>query len=58
EDIDKELATFIKEHSDEFPGVIVKAVPLRNYPNGDVSSHILGYVGQIALEELQQEKFK
>lgn len=58
EDIDKELATFIKEHSDEFPGVIVKAVPLRNYPNGDVSSHILGYVGQITLEELQQEKFK
>lgn len=58
EDIDKELATFIKEHSDEFPGVIVKAVPLRNYPNGDLSSHILGYVGQITLEELQQEKFK
>ncbi|GAG72985.1 unnamed protein product [marine sediment metagenome] len=58
EDIDKELATFIKEHSDEFPGVLVKAVPLRNYPNGDISSHILGYVGQITLEELQQEKFK
>jgi len=58
EDIDKELATFIKEHSDEFPGVIVKAVPLRNYPNGDISSHILGYVGQITLEELQQERFK
>lgn len=57
-DIDKELATYIKEHSDEFPGVLVKKVPLRFYPNGDIASHLLGYVGQITLEELEQEKYK
>ena len=57
-DIDKELAIYIMEHSDEFPGVLVKVVPFRYYPNKDIASHILGYIGQITLDELEQEKFK
>jgi penicillin-binding protein 2 len=57
-DIDKELATYIMEHYDEFPGVLVKVVPFRYYPNKDIASHILGYIGQITLDELEQEKFK
>lgn len=57
-DIDKELAIYIMEHSDEFPGVLVKVVPFRYYTNKDIASHILGYIGQITLDELEQEKFK
>jgi penicillin-binding protein 2 len=57
-DIDKEIATYIMEHSDEFQGVLVKVVPFRYYPNKDIASHILGYIAQITLDELEQEKFK
>ncbi len=43
----------IAEHSDKYPGVTWNSKPMRNYNELDSMSHILGYVGNITVEELQ-----
>ena len=43
---DEEVARFIAQRF-RFPGVEVKARLFRNYPLGDVGSHLIGYIGRI-----------
>lgn len=37
----------------QFPGVSIKALFIRHYPLGEITSHLLGYVGRINISELQ-----
>lgn len=48
ENISQETATIITELNMDLPGISVEVKPIRNYPNNDVASHILGYMGNIA----------
>jgi len=50
---EQELAKF-SENQYRFPGVIVKARLIRYYPYGNSLSHVLGYVGRINTEELEE----
>ncbi len=43
---DEEVARFTAQRF-RFPGVDVKARLFRNYPLGDVGSHLLGYIGRV-----------
>jgi penicillin-binding protein 2 len=43
--------TALAEYAPELPGVLVEAEAVRNYPNGDLASHVLGYTGEITDEE-------
>jgi len=43
---DKEVATFAANRF-RYPGVEVKARLFRQYPQGDVGSHALGYIGRV-----------
>ncbi|WP_058535313.1 penicillin-binding protein 2 [Legionella saoudiensis] len=36
-----------------FPGVSIKARLMRHYPLGEITAHVLGYVGRINLQELK-----
>ncbi len=56
-DVPRRVAYFIKEHTDEFPGVDVLEVPVRRYPLGSVGAHVLGYLGQISKEKLKDPAF-
>ncbi len=58
EDVDKEKVFYIKEHPELFPGVTYELAPLRDYPNGDLAAHILGYVGEISQEQMGQPEFR
>ncbi|TAK29370.1 MAG: penicillin-binding protein 2 [Chloroflexota bacterium] len=49
--IDRTTAFTIEEQHDRFPGVVVAAAPIRQYPFGPTLSHVLGYVGHISAEE-------
>ena len=50
---DEEVARFsVNNH--RFPGVEVHAKLLRDYPLGDQTAHVLGYVGRISERDLQQ----
>jgi penicillin-binding protein 2 len=43
---DEEVARFAARRY-RFPGVEIKARLFRNYPNGELASHVLGYIGRI-----------
>ncbi len=45
--------TYIREHQEEFPGVAAERVTIREYPNGRLAAHVLGYVGKINADELE-----
>jgi penicillin-binding protein 2 len=46
-------ATALAEYSSELPGVRLEGEAVRNYPNGDLAAHVLGYTGEITEEELE-----
>lgn len=48
-----EVARFA-ENQHRFPGVIIKARLMRHYPYGESFSHVIGYVGRINAQELNE----
>ena len=57
EDVTEQVAVYIKEHQLEFPHVIIEGKPIREYPQGNVGAHILGYLGEVTEEELKEKEF-
>lgn len=49
-----ELISRLEENRDELPGVNIVEQPLRYYPNENLAGHILGFIGQIDEQELEQ----
>lgn len=45
-----------EEKSEEFPGIAVLKVPLRNYTMENLASHVLGYIGRINEDEYKTRK--
>ncbi|MBQ9518454.1 MAG: hypothetical protein IJR59_00980 [Firmicutes bacterium] len=50
--VSEDVITLIREHSDRYPGVYVDVVTQREYPAGELVSHLLGYTGKITETEL------
>lgn len=53
-----EVVTLIEEQRLELPGVAIDIEPLREYPNGSVMAHVMGYVRQINEEQLAANREK
>ncbi len=51
--VDRQVAFIIEEEHLKLPGAIVEAEPLRQYVNGPLTAHILGYIGRIPSEQLE-----
>lgn len=56
-DVTPEVVLAIREQQDLFPGVIAESLPLREYPQGVVASHVLGYVTEIPQTMLDEPAF-
>ena len=53
-DVRQRDVAFIAEHADAFPGITVDAKrTVRDYPYGALASHVLGYVGSVSAEQLE-----
>ena len=50
---DEEVARFAA-NAYRFPGVEIKARLFRNYPMGELGSHVLGYIGRISEKDLER----
>lgn len=50
---DDEVARFVAQRY-RFPGVDVKARLFRQYPLGEVASHVLGYMGRVTEKDLER----
>lgn len=57
-DVSKEVMAYIEEHDDKFPGVELKVEAIRDYPNGKLAAHVVGYLGEASEEELSKPEFK
>jgi len=44
----------LEERRLEFPGLLIEAEPLRVYEHGSLAAHLLGFIGEVSLEELQE----
>lgn len=49
-------ATALAEYSQELPGVRLEAEAVRNYPNGDLAAHLLGYTGELTDQQLKKRR--
>lgn len=52
-DVSIETASFLVEHSSDFPGVTVEESAVREYPGGSLAAHVLGYTGEISETQLE-----
>ncbi len=58
EDIPREAVAEFSENSDYFPGVNIAVQPVRQYTQGTLASHILGYATKISDTEYESRKEK
>ena len=55
-DVPREVISEFSENSDEFPGITVSVQPTRQYTQGTLASHILGYAAKISDKEYETRK--
>ncbi len=58
DELDRDTALILKELTSYLPGVDLKVDARRNYLSGELTAHILGYVGGISAEEYAAKRDK
>jgi len=58
EDVDEDTVTYLKERSEDFPGIQIVEQWKRVYPYAPLASHVIGYLGPITKENVNQYKVK
>ena len=56
--VDEEVRFYIEEHADQFPGVEVVDASVRAYPMGTTAAHMLGWVGQIDADQVEEDAYR
>ena len=51
--VDRDTVFIVEEEHLDLPGVLIEIDPIRQYPSGDLTSHIIGYVGPIPSEQAE-----
>lgn len=47
----------LEEHRSALPGLVIQAEPKRQYPDSNAVAHLVGYVGEVTVSDLAQNKF-
>ena len=58
ENISWEELSAVEERLRDFSGVDIELRPVRSYPQAELASHVLGYLGEISPEELEQPQYR
>lgn len=53
-DIDRTTAMIIQEKSNDWPGVSIEIVPIRDYPTGILTASIIGFLGPIPANRAEE----
>jgi penicillin-binding protein 2 len=56
-DITRQELAMLETRRLDLPGIMVDVVIRRNYPYGNLASHLFGYLGEINQEELEREEY-
>ena len=51
--VDRDTVFIIEEEHLDLPGVLIEIDPIRQYPSGALTSHIIGYVGAVPSEQAE-----
>ncbi len=51
-DVPKQTVAYLSEHSSQFPGVEVQVQAVREYPQGALAAHVIGYTGEVSESDL------
>jgi penicillin-binding protein 2 len=57
QDVERSIVMYIEERKENFPGVEVEPVFLREYPHGEIGAHLFGYVGEVTEEQLGDPQY-
>ena len=57
-DVKNVAANTIRENGEDYPGVAVETLEVREYPQGKIAAQFLGYVGEITGEALKTPYFR
>jgi penicillin-binding protein 2 len=57
-DVPRMARDYILENQENFPGVDIEKLPIRDFPQGPLAAHVLGYVREITAEQLKSEHFR
>jgi penicillin-binding protein 2 len=57
QDVPDELIWYLLEHQDDFRGVTVERVFLREYPHGEIGAHLFGTVGEVSEDQLEDPRY-
>ena len=55
--ISRDELEFLEENRLRLPGIDIAMKPVREYPNGTLAAHLLGYLGEISEQEMENDKF-
>lgn len=58
EDVDQKTVALINELQTDLPGIEARAVSVREYPQGSLAAHVLGYLGEVSEAEIKEKKFE
>jgi len=57
-DVSYQLVYYLRENQSRFPGVTVERVYVRRYPQETLAAHLLGYVGEVTEEDLEDPRYE
>ena len=53
----RDVVMYIEEREEDFHGVEVEPVFLREYPHNEIGAHLFGYVGEVSQDELKEPRY-
>ena len=56
-DVDPDIVLTVRQNQELFVGISAETIPVREYPEGDLAAHLVGYLGQISREELGETRY-
>ncbi len=56
--ISRDQLEFLEENRLRLPGLDIEMKPVREYPNGQLAAHLLGYLAEVSDDELGDDAFK
>ena len=57
QDVPRDVVMYIEEREENFRGVEVDPVFLREYPHKELGAHLFGYVGEVTADELKDPRY-
>jgi penicillin-binding protein 2 len=58
QDVQREIFMYIGERREDFPGVEIEPVFLREYPHREIGAHLFGHLGEASKEDLEDPQFE